>query len=188
MRRGHTAGVLDCSSSDDRDAGCSQQGYRLVGREFTLQLRTVSLPKTANPEHMRSNAQVDFEIAEADMVTLKGLHARDYGASGAFPTGVPDMSVESPIGPGSAGNAWAYLDPAAESMTPLRCADRIGAICTGAPVMTERMRRASQRLIRSRARSVAAEIPQASRASASPRAICCCTGDWSTSVARAGSS
>ena len=30
---------------------------------YTLQLGTVSLPKTANPDHMRSNAQVDFEIS-----------------------------------------------------------------------------------------------------------------------------
>ena len=28
---------------------------------YTLQLGTVSLPKTANPEHMRSNAEVDFD-------------------------------------------------------------------------------------------------------------------------------
>ena len=30
---------------------------------YTLQLGTVSLPKTVNPEHMRSNADVDFEIS-----------------------------------------------------------------------------------------------------------------------------
>lgn len=52
---------------------------------YTLQLGTVSLPKTANPEHMRSNAEVDFEISEEDMATLEGLHARDYGDSSAFP-------------------------------------------------------------------------------------------------------
>lgn len=52
---------------------------------YTLQLGTVSLPKTANPDHMRINAQVDFEIAEADMATLRDLHARDYGESSAFP-------------------------------------------------------------------------------------------------------
>ncbi|MEV6592395.1 aldo/keto reductase [Streptomyces acidicola] len=52
---------------------------------YTLQLGTVSLPKTANPEHMRSNAEVDFEISEADMGTLKDLHAQDYGDSSAFP-------------------------------------------------------------------------------------------------------
>lgn len=52
---------------------------------YTLQLGTVSLPKTANPDHMRSNAEVDFEISEADMTTLAGLDARDYGDSAAFP-------------------------------------------------------------------------------------------------------
>ncbi|MGY1434162.1 aldo/keto reductase [Streptomyces reniochalinae] len=52
---------------------------------YTLQLDTVSLPKTANPEHMRSNAEVDFEISGADMDTLRGLRAVDYGEHSAFP-------------------------------------------------------------------------------------------------------
>lgn len=52
---------------------------------YTIQLGTVSLPKTANPEHMRSNAQVDFKISEADMSVLRGLDARDYGEHRAFP-------------------------------------------------------------------------------------------------------
>jgi diketogulonate reductase-like aldo/keto reductase len=52
---------------------------------YTLQLGTVSLPKTANPDHMRSNAQVDFEISEADMDALKDLHDQDYGDHSAFP-------------------------------------------------------------------------------------------------------
>ncbi len=52
---------------------------------YTLQLGTVSLPKTANPDHMRANAQVDFEITEEDMQRLRNLHERDYGASSAFP-------------------------------------------------------------------------------------------------------
>ncbi|KOT37756.1 2,5-diketo-D-gluconic acid reductase [Streptomyces caelestis] len=52
---------------------------------YTLQLGTVSLPKTANPEHMRSNAQVDFEISSDDMDALRGLRAVDYGEHRAFP-------------------------------------------------------------------------------------------------------
>jgi len=52
---------------------------------YTLQLGTVSLPKTANPEHMRANAEVDFEIADEDMAVLKDLRAQDYGGSSAFP-------------------------------------------------------------------------------------------------------
>jgi len=52
---------------------------------YTLQLGTVSLPKTANPEHMRSNAQVDFAISDEDMDALRVLQARDYGEHSAFP-------------------------------------------------------------------------------------------------------
>jgi len=52
---------------------------------YTLQLGTVSLPKTANPEHMRSNAQVDFEISREDMDALRDLDERDYGEHSAFP-------------------------------------------------------------------------------------------------------
>ncbi|MGV9293901.1 aldo/keto reductase [Amycolatopsis sp. NPDC003676] len=52
---------------------------------YTLQLGTVSLPKTANPDHMRSNAQVDFVISDADMDTLRNLDERDYGDSSVFP-------------------------------------------------------------------------------------------------------
>lgn len=52
---------------------------------YTLQLGTVSLPKTANPEHMRSNAEVDFEISAADMDALRDLREVDYGEHSAFP-------------------------------------------------------------------------------------------------------
>lgn len=52
---------------------------------YTLQLSTVSLPKTANPEHMRSNAQVDFVISDKDMNALRVLDERDYGDSSVFP-------------------------------------------------------------------------------------------------------
>lgn len=52
---------------------------------YTLQLGTVSLPKTANPEHMRSNAEVDFAIADDDMAALRDLHDVDYGDASAFP-------------------------------------------------------------------------------------------------------
>ncbi|WLQ37749.1 aldo/keto reductase [Streptomyces castrisilvae] len=52
---------------------------------YALQLGTQPLPKTANPEHMRSNADVDFEISEADMAALRTLDERDYGEHAAFP-------------------------------------------------------------------------------------------------------
>jgi len=42
---------------------------------YTLQLGTVSLPKSVNPTHMASNAAVDFEISEEDMAALIALQA-----------------------------------------------------------------------------------------------------------------
>ena len=52
---------------------------------YTLQLGTVSLPKTANPDHMRSNAAVDFGISDEDMAALRDLRAQDYGEHSVFP-------------------------------------------------------------------------------------------------------
>ncbi len=52
---------------------------------YTLQLGTVSLPKTANPDHMRSNAEVDFVIADDDLAALRELQYVDYGEHAAFP-------------------------------------------------------------------------------------------------------
>lgn len=53
---------------------------------YTLQLGAVSLPKTANPEHMKANAEVDFEISAEDMEVLKNFKKiESYGASGVFP-------------------------------------------------------------------------------------------------------
>lgn len=52
---------------------------------YTLQLGTVSLPKTANPDHMRANAQVDFVISGDDMDTLRAMAETDYGENAAFP-------------------------------------------------------------------------------------------------------
>ncbi|WP_404320808.1 aldo/keto reductase [Arthrobacter luteolus] len=52
---------------------------------YALQLGTVPLPKTTNPEHMRTNADVDFVISDADMEVLHGMRVTDYGKSGKFP-------------------------------------------------------------------------------------------------------
>ena len=53
---------------------------------YTLQLGAISLPKTANPEHMESNAEVDFTISVEDMETLKNFKKiESYGASSGFP-------------------------------------------------------------------------------------------------------
>lgn len=53
---------------------------------YTLQLGAVSLPKTANPAHMETNAAVDFAISAEDMESLKHFkHIESYGASSGFP-------------------------------------------------------------------------------------------------------
>ena len=53
---------------------------------YTLQLGAISLPKTANPEHMKTNAEVDFTISAEDMETLKHFKKiESYGASSGFP-------------------------------------------------------------------------------------------------------
>ena len=53
---------------------------------FDIQLDMIVLPKTANPEHMKSNAAVDFVISDEDMESLKHLDKiKDYGEYGFFP-------------------------------------------------------------------------------------------------------
>lgn len=53
---------------------------------YTLQLGTLPLPKTANPDHMRDNAKLDFVISDADMETLKQMEPiKDYGEFSIFP-------------------------------------------------------------------------------------------------------
>lgn len=54
--------------------------------QYDLQLGLVVLPKTTNPDHMRSNADLDFVISTMDMEILKNLeHIKDYGESSSFP-------------------------------------------------------------------------------------------------------
>lgn len=53
---------------------------------YVIQLGTVALPKTTNPEHMRNNTEVDFEISAGDMEILKNFERiRDYGENSGFP-------------------------------------------------------------------------------------------------------
>ena len=53
---------------------------------YTIQLGCVSLPKTANPAHMRDNAGIDFTIEDADMDALKNVKPIDnYGEFSFFP-------------------------------------------------------------------------------------------------------
>ncbi len=57
-----------------------------LGIRYTLQLGLVSLPKTANPLHMKNNADVDFVITEEDMEFLKNIEQiKDYGNASMFP-------------------------------------------------------------------------------------------------------
>ena len=53
---------------------------------YVLQLGTVALPKTANPAHMKANADVNFEITAEDMEALKQFKKiESYGESSGFP-------------------------------------------------------------------------------------------------------
>ena len=53
---------------------------------YVLQLGLIALPKTGNPDHMKSNADVDFEISDADMDALKNIEQiKDYGDASMFP-------------------------------------------------------------------------------------------------------
>lgn len=53
---------------------------------YTIQLGAVSLPNTGNAEHMKSNAQVDFEISTEDMEVLKNFKKiENYSESSGFP-------------------------------------------------------------------------------------------------------
>ncbi len=53
--------------------------------KYVLNLGTVALPKTANVEHMRNNANLNFVISNADMEVLKTLDFKDYGEYSFFP-------------------------------------------------------------------------------------------------------
>lgn len=54
--------------------------------KYALQLDMVILPKTESVQHMRENAQRDFEISAEDMELLKNIeHIKDYGDSSFFP-------------------------------------------------------------------------------------------------------
>ena len=53
---------------------------------YVLQLGLLPLPKTANPVHMKNNADVDFVISEEDMGFLTNMEQiKDYGEASVFP-------------------------------------------------------------------------------------------------------
>jgi len=57
-----------------------------LGIRYVLQLGLLPLPKTANPRHMKTNAEVDFVISDEDMEFLKNMEPiEDYGDASMFP-------------------------------------------------------------------------------------------------------
>ena len=53
---------------------------------YCIELGLLPLPKTANPAHMKNNAEIDFEISAKDMEILKNVEQiNDYGEAGIFP-------------------------------------------------------------------------------------------------------
>lgn len=52
--------------------------------QYTLQLGTVSLPKSSNPDHIKSNVQLGFTISDEDMAMLAGI-GQDYGDDSWWP-------------------------------------------------------------------------------------------------------
>jgi len=57
-----------------------------LGIRYCLQLNTLPLPKTANPKHMKTNAEVDFTISNDDMNLLTNIdQIKDYGEFSHFP-------------------------------------------------------------------------------------------------------
>ena len=53
---------------------------------YCLELGLLPLPKTANPAHMKNNAEVDFVISDEDIELLNNLEQiKDYGEASMFP-------------------------------------------------------------------------------------------------------
>ena len=52
---------------------------------YDWQLNTVVLPKAKNPDHMKQDAELNFEISAKDMSTLENITSFDYGSAGHFP-------------------------------------------------------------------------------------------------------
>ena len=52
--------------------------------QYTLQLGAVSLPKSSNPDHIRSNAALDFTLSDEDMRLLGDIE-QDYADDARFP-------------------------------------------------------------------------------------------------------
>ena len=57
-----------------------------LGIRYLLELDLLPLPKTANPAHMKSNADVGFKISQNDMELLNQIQPiRDDGSASHLP-------------------------------------------------------------------------------------------------------
>lgn len=74
---------------NDKDVKDVADKYGVTPAQLCLrydwQLNTVVLPKSANPDHMKANLDIDFEISDEDMEILKHVQPVDYGQAGIFP-------------------------------------------------------------------------------------------------------
>ena len=77
-------GILECKKIGDMAQKYGVSVPQLCVK-YVLNLGTVALPKTANAEHMQNNANLDFEISNEDMETLKSLNFKNYGEYSFFP-------------------------------------------------------------------------------------------------------
>lgn len=53
--------------------------------KYCLQLNLIPLPKASSVAHMKNNAEMAFDISNADMTTLKAVKMTDYGKNNEFP-------------------------------------------------------------------------------------------------------
>ena len=53
---------------------------------YDIQLGMIALPKTVNPDHMKANGDIDFDISDEDMkVLMSAERIKDYGEYSKFP-------------------------------------------------------------------------------------------------------
>lgn len=65
---------------------------------YLLQLGLLPLPKTANPEHMKINADVDFVISEQDMQALNKVGPiTDYGEANMMPVFGGELNLKTMV-------------------------------------------------------------------------------------------
>ena len=65
---------------------------------YTLQMGLLPLPKTANPAHMKNNADVDFVTSEEDMDYLKNVERiKNYGNASIMPVFGGELKVTSVV-------------------------------------------------------------------------------------------